>query len=264
MSQPIVLLTDFGTRDWCVAALKGVVLSRARGAPLVDLTHEVPPQDVVSGAFVLAAAVPWFPAGTVFLAVVDPGVGSDRALLAAQADGRYFVGPDNGILALSLQQAGRRTVVRLTNRRYWLKTISRTFHGRDILAPVAAYLARGGSLARLGPPCRSITRLSLPPVGRRGRTVRGTIVHIDAFGNLVTNLVAAEWLPPVARHRVVLRCRDHRAPVVSSYADGRRHQLIAVVGSLGLIELAVRERSAARLLGAARGDAVLLQRSEGC
>lgn len=263
MSRIIALLTDFGMRDWYVAALKGVILTRAPGVRIVDITHEIPPQDVVSGAFILAAAVPWFPAGTVFVAVVDPGVGSRRALLAAQADGRYFVGPDNGLLAMSLERAKRRTVVRLTNRRYWLKAVSRTFHGRDIFAPVAAHLARGGSLARLGPPCRAITPLSLPAVRRVGRTLRGAVVHIDAFGNLVTNLVAAEWVPPAVRGRVALRYRGRRVPVVSSYADGRPNQPIAVIGSLGLIELAVRERSAARLLGAARGDAVVLQRPAG-
>lgn len=253
----IALLTDFGTRDWYVAALKGVLLSRAPGARIVDITHEIPPQDIRSGAFILASAVPWFPRGTVFLAVVDPGVGSPRALLAAQADGRSFVGPDNGLLALSLARAHHRRVVRLTNPRYWLPAVSRTFHGRDIMAPVAAYLARGGRLDRLGPACRAITPLPLPAVRRQGRRHQGAVIHIDAFGNLITNLPAGLL---AGRTAPGLWYRGRRVPVVSSYADGGPRQLIAVAGSTGLVELAIRERSAARHFRARRGDRVVLER----
>lgn len=256
-SAPVVLLTDFGTRDWYVAALKGVILSRAPRARLVDLTHEIPPQDVMAGSFTLASAAPWFPPGTVFLAVVDPGVGTDRAVLAARADGRYLIGPDNGLLWLSLEQARRRTVVRLANRRYWLKAVSRTFQGRDIMAPVAAYLARGGSLRRLGPRHRA-TPLALPAAVRRGRAVVGTIVHIDTFGNLITNLRASRWLPASWQRRCALRHHRRIVPVVSSYADGRPRQPLGVVGALGLMELAIRNGSAQRLLGAKRGDEVAL------
>ena len=256
----VALLTDFGMRDWYVAALKGVLLSRAPRARLVDITHEIPPQDVVAGGFTLAAAAPCFPPGTVFLAVVDPGVGTGRALLAARADGRCFVGPDNGLLAPSLARARARTVVTLTERRYWGPSISRTFHGRDILAPVAAYLARGGSLRRLGPLRTRLTPLLVPRVVERAGLVQGAIVHIDAFGNLITNLEAKRWLP--LRHsarRVTLRCRGRRAAVVSSYADGRPGRLVAVAGSLGLMELAIPLGSAAAVLRARRGDAVIVE-----
>ncbi|MBI3321788.1 MAG: SAM-dependent chlorinase/fluorinase [Candidatus Omnitrophica bacterium] len=254
----VALLTDFGTRDWYVAALKGVILARAPHARLVDVTHEVPPQDVLAGAFTLAAAAPWFPRGTIFVAVVDPGVGTNRALLAVQAHGRYFLGPDNGLLALSLEAMPPRTVVRLTNPRYWLRSVSHTFHGRDILAPVAAYLARGGSLHRLGSTGHRINPLTLPLVQRRARGIVGAIVHIDAFGNLITNLRADQWLPAHRRQPVRLRYRRHLAPVVSSYASGRLGQLIAVAGSLGFIELAIRDGSAARVLGACRGESIRL------
>lgn len=253
----VALLTDFGTRDWYVAALKGVLLSRVPDARIVDITHEIPPQDIQSGAFVLASAVPWFPRGTVFLAIVDPGVGGRRALLAAHADGRYFVGPDNGLLAVSLARARHRRVVRLTNRRYWLASVSRTFHGRDILAPVAAYLARGGLLGRLGPACRTLTPLPMPAVRRRGRRRQGAVIHIDAFGNLITNL-PAELL--AGRTPPALWYRGRRVPVVSSYAAGRAGRLIAVAGSAGFVELAIRERSAARRCRARRGDRVILER----
>ena len=255
-ARAIVLLSDFGTRDWYVATLKGVLLSRAPRARLIDITHEVPPQDVVAGAFTLAAAAPWFPRGTVFLAVVDPGVGTDRTLLAARADGRYFVGPDNGLLSLSLERARERTVVRLTSRRHWLASISQTFQGRDIMAPVAAYLARGGALRELGPTLRAFTPLALPVVQRRGPRIKGCVVHIDAFGNLITNLPGVLLSGASAARRTALRYKDRDVRVVSSYGHGRPSELIAVVASLGVIELAVREGSAAWVFNAKRGDKV--------
>jgi S-adenosylmethionine hydrolase len=260
MSAPIVaLLTDFGTRDWYAAALKGVLLARAPRARLVDITHEVPPQDVTAGAFLLAAAAPWFPAGTVFLAVVDPGVGTNRALLAIGADRRYFIGPDNGLLSLAVARARRVSAVRLTARRFWLPVVSRTFHGRDILAPVAAYLARGGSLRRLGVPSARWTSLALPPVKRLGRRLQGRIVHVDAYGNLITNIAAGRSWPPDRHRASVVTCRGRRLRVVLSYAEGRPHQALAVIGSLGFLELAVRHGSASRVLTARRGDAVTVR-----
>lgn len=257
---PIALLTDFGTRDWYVAAMKGVMLTRAPGIQLVDITHEVPAHDVPAGAFILAGAAPWFPPGTVFAAVVDPGVGSRRAVIAAQADGRYFVGPDNGLLGVCLGCSPRRRIVRVADPRDWLTPVSRTFHGRDVIAPVAAHLARGGSLRRLGPSLRQITPLPLPAVHRRGRRWRGEVVHLDAFGNLITNLPAPQ--APEGGHPVrwTLRYRRRDIPVVSSYAAGRPRQLVALVGSLGFIELAVSQASAARALLAKRGEAVELVR----
>ena len=208
ITQPVIaLLTDFGARDWYVAAMKGVLCARAPRARLVDITHEIPPQDVMTGAFVMAAAAPWFPAGTVFLAVVDPDVGSSRALLAAWADGRFFVGPDNGLLSLCFRSARRARVVRLTNRRLRLPRVSGTFHGRDVMAPVAAYLARGGSLARLGPPAARPVTLALPAVRSRAGEVTGTVLHVDAFGNLITNLRAAHVRDAALRFRRNRRCR---------------------------------------------------------
>ena len=258
----VALLTDFGARDWYVAALKGVLLSRAPRARLVDITHELPPQDIVAGGFTLAAAAPSFPAGTVFLAIVDPGVGTSRALLAARADGRWFVGPDNGLLAPSLAQAGSRTVVTLTNRRYWGASISRTFHGRDIMAPVAAYLARGGALQRLGPVRSRVVPWPIPPVRECRGVVSGIVAHIDVFGNLITTLEATRWLGQHPKGLVRLRYRGRGVTMVSSYAEGRPNELVAVVGSLGLIELAVPLGSAAARTGARRGDPVWLLRRD--
>ncbi len=257
MKAPLVaLLSDFGTRDWYVAAIKGGILSRAPSARLIDITHEIPPQDVVAGAFTLAAAVPWFPPGTVFMAVVDPGVGSHRALLAARADSRYFVGPDNGLLTLSFERARQLSIVRLANPRYWLQTVSRTFQGRDVMAPVATHLARGGSLAQLGIPIHRIAKLTFPPIQRRGRRVEGRIVHIDAFGNLITNLPGTLLAQTASASPPLIRYKGRAARVVLSYADGRPNELVAVVDSLGLIELAIREGSAAWVLNAKRDEKV--------
>jgi len=254
----VALLTDFGTRDWYVAAIRGVILSRCPRARLVDVTHEVPPQDVVAGAFTLAAAAPWFPRGTIFLAVVDPGVGSARALLAARADGRYFVGPDNGLLAPVLARATPRAVVRLTNRRYWLTDVSRTFQGRDIMAPVTAHLAAGGSLARLGTPHSRIVPLDLPTPQREGRRLCGCIIHIDGFGNLITNLPASALASGGRLAGPPVRYQRRQVRVVSSYVEGRGQELIALANSQGLIELAVREGSAAWMCSARRGHLVEL------
>ena len=259
MTPPcIALLTDFGTRDWYAAAMRGVILSYCPSARILDITHEVPPQDIVAGALTLAAAAPWFPRGTVFAAVVDPGVGGDRALVAARADGRYFVGPDNGLLALALAKAERVALIRLTNRRYWRRSVSQTFHGRDIMAPVAAHLANGVPLARLGVALKRLTPLEMPVPQRHGRTVRGQILHIDTFGNLITNLPAALLVRRDAAAHASLRYQRHAVRMVSSYAAGRPQELIAIVNSQELIELAIREGSAAWTFNAKRGDAVEL------
>jgi len=255
----IALLTDFGTRDWYVATLKGVILSQVPRAQLIDITHEIPPQDVIAGAFVLASVVDWFPPETIFVAVVDPGVGSERPMLAARADDRYFIGPDNGLLSWSLERATRATIVRLTNRRYWLKNVSRTFHGRDIMAPVAAHLARGVRLSRLGTPVERITKLVLPAIQRHERSVEGSILHIDAFGSLITNLPETLLRGKLSSGQVRVRYKDRQARMVSSYMEGHVNELIAVVGSLRLIELAIREGSAAWVCNARRGDPVELR-----
>jgi S-adenosylmethionine hydrolase len=262
MRAPLIaLLTDFGTRDWYAAVLKAVLLSRCPEARLIDITHDIPPQDTVAGAFILAAAMPWFPPGTVFLAVVDPGVGSDRVLVAAKADGRYFVGPDNGLLTLSLQRATRVTAVRLTNSRYWHTPVSATFQGRDIMAPVAAHLASGGSLARVGQTLPRLTPLSLPAVRQVGSTLKGHVVHIDAFGNLITNLPASSLAPLSGSRGVAVRYKRRAVRVVSSYAAGGPSELVAVAGSVGLVELALCRGSAAWTFNAARGDEVEVRRT---
>ena len=250
----LVLMTDFGRADWYVACLKGVILGLCPQATIVDLTHDIPPQDVTAGAFTLASAAAWFPDKTIFACVVDPGVGTARPLIAASADRQVFIGPDNGLLSLVFQRARRLSIVRLTNPRYWLPEISRTFQGRDIIAPVAAHVARGCALQRLGVSRRRYTSLPLPPLARTARALRGCVVHIDVFGNLITNvparlIEAGNW---------EVRYRAQRVRAVSTYAEGRRGELVALVGSTGYLELALPHGSAARRSHAKRGEPVEL------
>lgn len=232
---PIALITDFGLRDPYVAAIKGVILSIAPDACIVDVTHEVPPFSVREAAVALQAVVPFFPPGTVFVAVVDPGVGGKRKILLGRRDDRYFLAPDNGLLGF-LEGAEFREV---SNRKLFLRNVSATFHGRDIFAPVAARLVKGLAPSRVGPKLRSICRL---PDGRPGR-----IVAIDHFGNLITDL------PP---GRAFVRIRGRRVPVVPTYSAAPRGALVAVVGSRGTLEVSVVQGSARRRLRARVGDPV--------
>jgi len=250
----IALMTDFGTAGWYAACMKAVILTICPRVRLVDLTHEIPPQDVLAGAFALAAAAPWFPPKTVFACVVDPGVGTARPLIAAQADRQVFVGPDNGVFSLIFQRAKQLSLVRLTNPRYWLAEISATFHGRDIIAPVAAHLACGCPLQRLGVWRTRYHTLKLPPLQRTATTLQGCVLHTDPFGNLITNLPAS--VMSSAHWQVRYKHRPVR--VVSSYAEGRSGQLVALVGSAGYLELAIPNGSAAKRYRAKRGDGVEL------
>jgi S-adenosylmethionine hydrolase len=251
----IALLTDFGTGDWYVACVKSVILARCPQARLLDITHDVPPFDRIAGAFILRAAAAWLPPGSVCVCVVDPGVGTARRVLAAQADGRYYVGPDNGVLSLVLDAAQHRRLVYVTNRAYWQPHISQTFHGRDIMGPVAARLAQGLPLSRLGPATTHYAPLPLPRMARIGRTVRGCVAYIDHFGNLITNLPTSLL---ASQRFTCLTYRTHRCRVVPSYGTGQPRELIAVAGSTGYIEVALPSASAAARYRAKVGDRVLL------
>src|SRR6266550_4685218 len=184
----IALLTDFGTRDHYAGAMKGVALGICPDATLVDISHELPPHDVVAGALELAACFKYFPAGTVFLVVVDPGVGSSRRGIAADSGDFKFVAPDNGVLTLALDEAPPRKIVELTERRYARPSVSRTFEGRDRFAPAAAWLAKGIELSALGRPVHDYQKLAVPEAVLGDGTIAGTVLRVDHFGNLVTNI----------------------------------------------------------------------------
>jgi S-adenosylmethionine hydrolase len=254
----IALLTDFGLHDHYVGAMKGVVLGICPDATLVDITHDIPPQDVATGALELAAAFRYFPAATVFLCVVDPGVGSTRRPIAAAAGEYFFVAPDNGLLSLAVGDAP--AVVELTNATYRLRDVSTTFEGRDRFAPAAAWLARGTALAELGPAVDTITRLALPAPRVWPRAIAGEVVRVDRFGNLVTNIDVEAMAAIGESSRIDVMIGDVPLPLVRTYTDVGDGALCALVGSSGYLEVACRGGSAANRLAVGRGAAVHLAR----
>jgi len=258
----VALLTDYGQQDPYAGILKGALLSVNPSARIVDLTHEIPPQDIAEGSRVLSAARPYFPAGTIFVAVVDPGVGTDRAVLGVETDRHYFLAPDNGLLSF-LDRGGKiRRIVRVTESRYFLKPVSRTFHGRDIFAPVAGQLSKGLDLGRLGPGIGRMTtsEASAPRVSATG-AVDGEVVSIDRFGNVITN-IPGDLLRDSRDIRITVGRRTVRA-LSGSYADAKKGELLALVGSTGHLEISVNQGSARSAAKIQRGDRVLVTRTSG-
>jgi S-adenosyl-L-methionine hydrolase (adenosine-forming) len=255
----ITLLTDFGVADYFVAAVKGVILSLAPEARIVDLTHEIPAQDVEAGAFTLGACYRDFPPGTIHLAVVDPGVGSARRAIVVAASGSFFVGPDNGIFShVYAREAGVR-VFHAAREEFFRRPVSATFHGRDVFAPLAAWLSRGLAPEALGAEITDYARLDMPrPTADPAReTVAGAIIHVDRFGNCVTNLTPAE-LPPGTTGRLTVN--DHEVTHLGTHfaeAD-RGGGLFAYLGSAGYWEIGLWCASAAKQLDARRGTRVCL------
>lgn len=245
----IALLTDFGTRDPYVAAMKGVIAARC-GARIEDLSHDVPPFDVWAGAWFLRAVVPYWPAGTIFVVVIDPGVGTSRRILAVERDGRTFLAPDNGVLSLV---AGP-PAVSVEADAFFLAGGSMTFHGRDRFAPVAAAIASGTSLHELGPRLDTIVTLDYAPPSYDCASVEGTIVAVDRYGNLVTDIEAMRL--PFARFAA--RAGTHTiARMARAYGDAGDGPFL-ITGSTGCIEISVANASAATLLQLERGDRVAI------
>ncbi|MCD6291593.1 MAG: SAM-dependent chlorinase/fluorinase [Anaerolineae bacterium] len=248
----ITMTTDFGMSDGYVGIMKGVILSIAPDATIVDITHDIQPHAISQAAFVIAAAAPYFPSGTVHLVVVDPGVGSERRAIAVQIKRTYFVAPDNGVLTLILQPLSGNPppakIIHLRRRKYWLPQVSNTFHGRDVFAPVAAHLATGTPITKLGKSIDDPVLLDLPRAQQNlDGSIEGHILYVDRFGNLVTN-IPASWLKAEVPWRIEVAGRVIDK-LSSTYADVQRGQLLALVGSSGMLELSVREGSAALMLG---------------
>ncbi len=253
----VTLLTDFGTADGYVAAMKGVIAAICPDAVVDDAAHDLPPGDVEAGAWALWRYWRLYPPGTVHVVVIDPGVGSARKALAVRADDRWLVAPDNGVLTRVLDEAAAWTAVAITERRYLREPVSRTFHGRDVFAPAAAHLATGVPLDAFGPAIAEPVRLALPRFTITPDGVTGAVVHVDRFGNLVTN-IPETW---VSAGRVVVGGRD-LGGVFRTYADVAPGELLALVGSAGLLEISVRDGNAAALLSLQRGAEVrVLSRS---
>ncbi len=269
----LTLLTDFGTTDYYVAAVKGTVLRLAPGTTLVDISHQVPPGDVESGAFLLTAAAPSFPDGSVHLAVVDPGVGSGRRILAARTTSALFLAPDNGLLGPLLDAAdaadAAREVRAVEREDLFLRSPGATFHGRDRFAPVAAWLLRGGPFSELGPAVSDPVRLPAASPPHRGLSgISGRVAHVDRYGNLVTDIPAA-WLPPrfsAGSWRAEVAGRDVDRPVtrlvtrfVTHYAEIPAGEAAMLVGSLGTLELSMNGEDLARRWSVVRGAGVELR-----
>lgn len=267
MSAWITLLTDFGEEDTYVGVMKGVIASVCPEARVIDLTHQVPPQDIATGAFLLDISVDYFPEGTIHVAVVDPGVGTVRKPIAVRTAQAFFVGPDNGIFTLVLQRHKPLQMVWLDRPQYHLPNPSATFHGRDIFAPVAAHIARGVALEDLGTSITRLQRLPLPRIRVDWLGIRATVVHIDRFGNAITNLTYTDYEAWRTRWDVkepVVEVAAGRAllPIGRTYADVPHGQPLALFGSSERLEIAVNGGSAAQMLHLRRGDTVRVLRRE--
>ncbi|BBO81650.1 hypothetical protein DSCO28_22160 [Desulfosarcina ovata subsp. sediminis] len=259
----ITLLTDFGLRDEYVGVMKGVVASIHPRATVVDITHGIDPQDVTHGAYVLAAAYTYFPAGSVHVAVIDPGVGGKRRILAVECGGHRFVAPDNGLLDRVLADRPAASAVYVENQRHFLKPVSRTFHGRDIFAPVAAHLAAGRGLDELGPPVDrpQLVRGIVPGSRFKGAAcLEGCVVAADHFGNLLTTIHAGDIARLVGRgdrKQVMVHVGGQAIHgIASSYDSVPPLTPLAIIGSRGLLEISINGGNAQQRLGAAKRDPV--------
>ena len=263
----ITLLTDFGLKDPYVGVMKGVILSIAPAARIVDITHGVDGQDVLGAAYVLASAFPFFPKNSVHAAVVDPGVGSDRKIVAVSMAGQICLAPDNGVLSLLYDAWPVEKAVYVENPRYFLPDVSATFHGRDVFAPVAARLWAGLAMEELGPPvlASNLARIDLPEPKADDTGISGRVIWVDGFGNLVTDISAAlldRFCPEKDRRRLVIRAKGVLINgLASCYARVPEGALLALVGSGGRLEISVNKGSAARVSGLGAGDAVRIEKN---
>jgi S-adenosylmethionine hydrolase len=255
----ITLTTDFGTRDWFVGAMKGAILSVCQEAQVIDITHEISAGDIRAGAFALAASYRYFPSGTVHVAVVDPGVGGSRAAIAMKSSDYFFVGPDNGVLALALAEEKITAIHRLENPHFFHHPVSRTFHGRDVFGPVAAYLCGGTPIAKFGPAVSELVKLDWPQPESGGGTIRGRVVHIDRFGNAITN-VRTDLLRQFNESRLCLSLgRRTLHGLGAFYQSVPPGKPVALAGSHGFLEIAVNGGSAFRLLGLKIGSRLVIK-----
>jgi S-adenosyl-L-methionine hydrolase (adenosine-forming) len=262
MARPVIaLLTDFGTLDHYAGTMKAVVLGICPDVTLVDISHDIPPHDVLTASIELAASYRYFPAGTIFLVVVDPGVGSARRGIAADVAEQRFVAPDNGVLTAVFHEAAPKRVVELTERRYARPTVSRTFEGRDRFAPAAAWLAKGIELSALGRPAQDYHLIDIPVPEVTPEAIAGQVLRVDRFGNLVTN-ISRKLFEKLAQSGAIQICiGDHRVGrVVATYADASAGEVCALFGSTDHLEIAANAASASERLHLTRGAPVTVQK----
>lgn len=260
MPTVITITTDFGSKDPYAAEMKAVILSISPNVSIVDITHDVEKFDVRMAAYVLACAAPYFPAGTIHVAVVDPSVGTRRRALIVQTQSAFYVGPDNGVLALATNIQGVKHTFEITNRKYMLSKISNTFHGRDIFAPAAAHLANGTQPKEFGPEIRRISTPVFARVIRRKNTLIGAVLHIDGFGNIITNFREEEldWMN--IKETLTFKIKNHklRLRLGQTYAEVKKKEAIALFGSHNFLEVAVNRGNAAATYKVKRGDKITI------
>jgi len=264
MARPVVaLLTDFGLRDSYVAEMKGVILSICPVATIADVSHQIEKFNVRMGAYVLACAAPYFPRSTVFVAVVDPGVGTRRKAILIQTKQAYFIGPDNGLLALAAANQGIERVHEISNKKLLLPEVSNTFHGRDVFAPAAAHLANGTPLADFGPETRRISTPSFAKIVKKRNMLTGEVLHVDGFGNIVTNIQKRELDRIDIKETLYIRLKSTKLKLslCRAYAEVGRQRPLAIIGSHGFFEVSVNEGNAAEVFKMRSGDKITLYRS---
>lgn len=264
MKHPIItLLTDFGTRDHYVATMKGVILKINPKCLLIDISHEVNKQNIKEGAFLLDSAFSYFPKGTIHLAVIDPGVGSGRKPILFKTKNYFFIGPDNGLLTIAAERDGVRDVFELTNKKYFLPNISKTFHGRDIFAPVAAYLSLKIKPENFGKKIGSWVKLDLKEPILKGDKLLGEIVYIDSFGNLISNIDQKRLMSFIGSTLFNIKIKRKKiSEIKQGYWEGKEGEILALIGSRGFLEISVKNGNARTTLKAKICDPIIIERGK--
>jgi S-adenosyl-L-methionine hydrolase (adenosine-forming) len=259
----ITLTTDYGTNDHLVGVLKGVILKINPEVTIVDITHQVTPYDLLDGAMAIASAYTYFPPRTIHVVIVDPGVGTDRRPLLVSGQNQYFIAPDNGVLSGVYEKEQTFAVRHLTSEHYFAQPMSKTFHGRDLFAPVAAWLSKNWAPASMGEVIEDFKRFALPKPKEADGHLKGVILKVDSFGNLITNFRTEDLsLDSVEKGEVKLQVGTHPVTrIVTVFANGNSGEPIAYIGSSGFVEIAMNKGNAAKSLGVGRGTPVLLTKS---
>ncbi|MEM3613504.1 MAG: SAM-dependent chlorinase/fluorinase [Candidatus Bathyarchaeia archaeon] len=263
MTPFITLTTDFGLADPYVAEIKAVILGINPSVQIVDISHQIEKFNIRMGAYILASAAPYFPEGTIHVAVVDPGVGTKRKPILVETESGFFVGPDNGVLALAAEKQGIKHVYEIANPKYMLPKVSTTFHGRDIFAPAAAHLSKGVPPSEFGPEIRRIVKPQFAKIVRKGSTLVGEIIHVDGFGNIITNFALKELECLGIRKSLNIKIGETtcRLRLCKAYAEVEAKKPLALIGSHDFLEISVNQGSAAEMFKVKVGDKVILYRS---
>lgn len=254
----ITLLTDYGTRDGYVASMKGVMLNINSNVNIIDISHDIAPQDILEASFVLRSCYSYFPSRSIHVVVVDPTVGSSRKILLVSTEHYYFIAPDNGVLSLIYDAENVSTVIELSAEHYFLDHVSNTFHGRDIMAPAAAWLSKGYPMENFGEQTENYLRLSFPkPKVVAEGTLKGSVLHVDRFGNLITNVTPNDYQELRSKtqgetFKTIIGKQEING-LKNYYAQGQKGELLALFGSSGFLEIAQTQGSAAKTLGISRG-----------